>query len=197
MTENRRAIIEKITKEYDKCPYPSPRVSRRGKPRLTVDMSALTAEDIRCRDEFYMSCAIKLARLAAAHGEIPVGALMVCGGEIIAADFNGRESEKNALYHAELAVIDEACRVMGGWRLPGCELYVTLEPCVMCAGGIISARVPRTVYGAADIRAGAMGSTLDVTAIPTSHRPTVVGGVLEEECLELLRDFFAVRRTNK
>ncbi len=197
MTEERRAAVETVIRAYDGCPYPAPRVSRRGKPRLTVDVSTMTERERRLRDEYYMDCALRLARLAAERGEVPVGALMVRENEIIAADFNGRESEKNALYHAELAVIGEACSRLGGWRLPGCELYVTLEPCVMCAGGIISARVPRVVYGCADIRAGAVGSVTDVTLLPTSHRPTVVGGVLEEDCLELLREFFTSRRGNK
>ncbi|MBR6807142.1 MAG: nucleoside deaminase [Clostridia bacterium] len=143
-----------------------------------------------------MSCAIELGRCAASVGEIPVGALIVCGGEIIAADFNGRETEKNALYHAECAVIDKACRALGGWRLPGCELYVTLEPCIMCAGGVISSRLPRVIFGSNDPKGGFFGSVADATAFGLNHKPVITKGILERECGELLREFFQRKREN-
>lgn len=194
MTDERRLLIEEVIKKYGCCPFSAPKVTRRGKPRCTVDFSGISREEIRSRDEFYMRCALELADLAAERGEVPVGAVMVMGDVILAADFNGREEEKNALYHAELAVIGEACRVLGGWRLPGCELFVTLEPCVMCAGGVISARVPRVVYGAADKKAGAMGSVLNVEELPLNHKAITVSGVLREECEEQLRRFFEKKR---
>ena len=195
MTEERRRTIGEIIKKYENCPYPPPKVTRRGKPRTTVDFSGIPAESIVSRDRFYMSCACELADLAADRGEVPVGAVMVMGDRILAADFNGREEEKNALYHAELAVISESCRVLGGWRLPGCELFVTLEPCVMCAGGIVSARVPRVVYGASDKKAGAMGSVLDFNDFPLNHKAVTVSGVMAEECEALLSRFFEKKRS--
>lgn len=194
MNAERKALIESITQKYADCPYPSPRVSRRGKPRLTVDLSCLSDEEVRLRDEFYMSCALELADLAASRGEVPVGAVVVRENEIISADFNGREEEKNALYHAETAAIGEACRVLGGWRLPGCELFVTLEPCIMCAGAIVSSRMPRVVFAAADARAGAVGSVTDICTLPLNHRPTVKSGVLAEKCESQLKAFFESRR---
>lgn len=194
MTSERKAVIQKITDKYNECPYPAPRVSRRAKPRLTVDLSSLSEESLRLRDEFYMSCAAELAQCAAARGDVPVGAVVVCENKIISADFNGREEEKNALYHAETAAIGEACRVLGGWRLPGCELFVTLEPCIMCAGAVVASRMPRVVFGAADKRAGAMGSVTDICALALNHRPEVKSGVLAEKCEALLQDFFRSRR---
>lgn len=193
--DERRELIEAIIKKYALCPYPAPKVTRRGKPRTTVDLSGISSVDVRMRDEFYMSCALELARAAADRGEVPVGAVMVMGERILAADFNGRETEKNALYHAELAVIGKSCEALGGWRLPGCELYVTLEPCTMCAGGIVSARVPRVIWGAADKKAGAMGSVLDVNELPLNHRCAVAQGVLAEKCEALLSEFFEKKRT--
>ena len=194
MTEERRRIIAALTSKYESCPYPSPKVCRRGKPHTTVDFSGISRDDTEARDRFYMSLALELAGLAASRGEVPVGAVMVMGERILAADFNGREEEKNALYHAELSVIAEACRVLGGWRLPGCELFVTLEPCVMCAGGIVSARVPRVVFGARDKKSGAMGSVLDINGTPLNHKALTVGGVLSEESEEILRRFFERKR---
>ncbi len=193
MTE-RQLIINRITENYRECPYPAPATARRGKPHTTVDFRGISKEDIRLRDEFYMSCALELARAAAEMGEIPVGAVVVRGGEILAADFNGRETEKNALYHAECAVIDASCRALGGWRLPGCELYVTLEPCIMCAGAIISSRMPRVIFGAADAKAGFFGSVADAAAMPLNHKPLVVRGILEYECAEVMSRFFEKKR---
>ncbi len=145
-------------------------------------------------DEFYMREAIKLAKIARDEDEVPVGALVVRGGEIIARAYNKREQSKCATYHAEIVAIEEACRVMGGWRLPGVTLYVTMEPCVMCAGAIVSARIPRVVYGTRDIRFGAYGSALDLTKVPLNHIPEVTGGILEDETRQMLSEYFKNKR---
>lgn len=146
------------------------------------------------RDEKYMLAAIEQAKIAAEHGEVPVGAVVVYNDEIIAAAYNTREEDKCATSHAELRAIEAACRSRGGWRLFGCELYVTLEPCVMCAGASVNARVDRIVYGASDHRFGALGSALDVMDYPLNHKYEVVSGVLERECRTLLTEFFKTRR---
>ncbi len=139
--------------------------------------------------------AIALAREAAAAGEVPVGAVVVRGEEIVGRGRNRREADKTALAHAELEAIADACRTLGGWRLWQCTLYVTLEPCPMCAGAVINARLPRLVYGAADPKAGSCGSLVDLFSIPYNHHPAVTSGVLADECAQLLRDFFrALRR---
>ena len=137
-----------------------------------------------------MRRAIALAKESAAEGEVPVGAVIVKGGEVVACGRNRRETGKNALLHAEMEAIGRACEALGGWRLWQCELYVTLEPCPMCAGAVISARIPRVVFGARDPKAGSCGSVVDLFALPYNHRPQVVSGVLEEECAALLTDFF-------
>lgn len=191
----RTARIEEILKKYRAVTPPViPAVSRRGKPRMTVDFGGADAEHIAGRDLFYMDAALELASAAAEYGEVPVGALVVRGGDILAADFNGREGAKNALYHAETAVISAACAALGGWRLPGCELYVTLEPCAMCAGAVVSARVPRVVFGASDKKAGAYGGRFDLRDAGLNHTPEVVSGVREDEAAELLRRFFSGKR---
>lgn len=141
-----------------------------------------------------MGAALAEAEQAAALGEVPVGAVIAKDGEIIASAHNTRETEKNALHHAELLAIDAACKKLGGWRLWQCELFVTLEPCPMCSGGIINSRIRRVVYGAADTKAGCCGSVTDLFALPYNHRPACEGGVLEEECAQLLRDFFRALR---
>lgn len=148
-------------------------------------------------DEYYMEKAIELARRAEEIDEVPVGALVVLNGEIIAEAYNTRESTKCATHHAELLAIEEACRVMGGWRLPGVTLYVTMEPCAMCAGAIINARIPRVVYGTRDIRFGAFGSALDLAKIPLNHTPEVVGGILEEQTRTILTEYFRKKRGRK
>ena len=150
--------------------------------------------DIIKDDEYFMREAIALAREAEAIDEVPVGALIVRDGEIIARAYNTRQTSKCATHHAEVLAIEEACRVMGGWRLPGVTLYVTMEPCVMCAGAIINARVPRVVYGAPDMRFGAFGSALDLVKVPLNHTPEVVGGVLREECANILSEYFKKKR---
>ncbi len=146
------------------------------------------------KDEKFMAAALKLARRAAEVGEVPVGAVVVYDGRIIAAAHNRRESDRCATAHAELLAISEACRARGGWRLFGCELYVTLEPCVMCAGAAVNARLDRVVYGASDIRFGALGSAVDVNSIGLNHKYEVCGGVLGSECRELLQEFFRRKR---
>ncbi len=149
-------------------------------------------------DEEFMNRALTLAQQAADEGEVPVGALVVRDGVVIGHGRNRRELGKNALAHAEIEAIDMACRTLGGWRLSGCDLYVTLEPCPMCAGAIINARIDRVIQGAVDPKAGSCGSVVDLFALPYNHRPQLVRGVLEEECSEMLRRFFrSLRRTRK
>lgn len=153
--------------------------------------------DEKGRDEYYMSLALEEAKKAAAAGEVPVGAVIVRGDEVIAKAFNLRECRKNALCHAETLAIDRACDALGGWRLPGCELYVTLECCPMCAGACVNSRIERVVYGAKDPKAGALGSVADITSLPLNHRFEVKSGVLENECSALLSDFFARLRKKR
>jgi tRNA(adenine34) deaminase len=148
-------------------------------------------------DEQFMRRALELAQQAAEEGEVPVGAVIVKDGEIIAEGRNRRESGKNALCHAELEAIGKACRVLGGWRLWQCELFVTLEPCPMCAGAVINARIPRVVFGAYDPKAGSCGSVVNLFNFPYNHKPEVSGGVLEKECAGLLTEFFKNLRKNK
>jgi len=142
------------------------------------------------RDEFFMARALTLANQAALLGEVPVGAVVVMDGEIVAEAYNRRELDKNALAHAELLAIDKACAKLGGWRLHKCDLYVTLEPCPMCAGAIVNARIRRVIVGAKDAKAGAMGSLMNVNFYPLNHHPAVEFGVLERECADILREFF-------
>ena len=141
-------------------------------------------------DRIFMEEALKLAREAAAEGEVPVGCVIVRGNEIVGRGRNRREKDKSALAHAELEAIGEACRKLGGWRLWECTLYVTLEPCSMCAGAIINARIPRVVYGAEDPKCGACGGVCDLFSMRFNHHPVVEKGLLEEECSALLQDFF-------
>jgi tRNA(adenine34) deaminase len=145
--------------------------------------------------ERMMGLALERAREAETHDDVPIGALIARDGEVLAAAGNERELRADPTAHAELLAIRAAAEALGGWRLPGTTLYVTLEPCAMCAGAIVLARIPTVVFGAADPKAGAAGSVLDVLAEPAlNHHPEVVAGVLEEECAALLRDFFATRR---
>lgn len=141
-------------------------------------------------DAVYMDEALALAREAAADGEVPVGCVIVRGNEIVGRGRNRRETAKTALGHAEIEAIADACRNLGGWRLWDCTLYVTLEPCPMCAGAIVNARIPKVVYGAADEKAGSCGSVCDLFSMEYNHHPQVVSGVREEECAQLLRQFF-------
>ena len=141
-------------------------------------------------DRFYMEEALKLARQAAAEGEVPVGCVIVRNGQIVGRGRNRRETEKTALSHAELEAIADACATLGGWRLWDCTLYVTLEPCPMCAGAIINARIPRVVFGAKDPKCGACGSVCDLFSMNFNHHPQANSGIMEEECASLLAEFF-------
>jgi tRNA(adenine34) deaminase len=146
-------------------------------------------------DERLMRMAIDHARAAAEHGDVPIGALIARHGEPLVAAGNERELRRDPTAHAELLAIRAAAEALGGWRLPETTLYVTLEPCAMCAGAIVLARIPSVVFGAADPKAGAAGSVLDVLGEPAlNHRPEVAGGLLGEDCAELLREFFGARR---
>ena len=148
--------------------------------------------------ESLMALAIERARAAEEHDDVPIGAVVARAGEPLAAAGNERELRRDPTAHAEILAIRAAAEALGGWRLPGTTLYVTLEPCAMCAGAIVLARIPTVVYGAPDPKAGAAGSVLDVLHEPAlNHRPQVVGGVLEDECAALLRDFFASRRNGE
>lgn len=149
------------------------------------------------QDLRFMQAALCAARNAAAIGEVPVGAVVVRGDEVVSTGFNRRETGRSALLHAEVEAIAGACAKLGGWRLWECELYVTLEPCPMCAGAIINARIARLIYGAADPKAGCCGSVLDLFSAPFNHHPQIAGGVLAEECAALLRDFFRAKRQQK
>ena len=145
-------------------------------------------------DEIFMKEAINLAREAERIDEVPVGAVAVRDGKIIAEAFNTRESSKCATHHAEILAIERACAALGGWRLPGVTLYVTMEPCAMCAGAIINARIERVVYGAKDFRFGAFGSALDLNEAGLNHKPEVVGGVMGDECADMLSTYFKNKR---
>jgi len=145
-------------------------------------------------DEHYMRLALQEAEKAAACGEIPVGAVIVKDDAVIATSHNLRETARDATAHAEILCIREANRKFGGWRLTGCTLYVTLEPCPMCAGAILNARLDRVVFGAYDSRAGSFGSLINLASYPYNHRPDLTGGVLEEEAKALMVTFFKGRR---
>ncbi len=149
------------------------------------------------KDTEFMRRALAEAKKAYAIGEVPVGAVVVYNGKIIATGYNKREKNKMATAHAELMAIEEACRVLGGWRLSGCTLYVTLEPCPMCAGAIVNSRLDRVVYGAADSAAGCVGSVINFNAYPFNHAFDVTSGVCADQCRELLRDFFSLQRQKK
>ncbi len=147
------------------------------------------------RDDYFMRMALREAERALEHDDVPIGAVLVRDGELVAAAHNERELRQDPTAHAEIIALREAARLAGSWRLLDTVLYVTLEPCAMCAGAIVLARVPRVVYGASDPKAGACGSVLDVLGEPRlNHRPEVAGGLLALECGEMLSEFFASRR---
>ncbi|HEX8648226.1 MAG TPA: tRNA adenosine(34) deaminase TadA [Thermoleophilaceae bacterium] len=147
------------------------------------------------RDEYFMRLALREAERAAEHDDVPIGCVIAHEGEVLAAAGNERELRDDPTAHAEVLAIREAGRVLGSWRLSGTVMYVTLEPCAMCAGAIVLGRVPRVVFGATDPKAGAAGSVFDVLAEPRlNHRPEVAGGLLGDESAALLRSFFAARR---
>ena len=141
-------------------------------------------------DREFMMQALELAKEAAAEGEVPVGCVITRNGEVVGRGRNRRERGKSALCHAELEAIGQACETLGGWRLWECTLYVTLEPCPMCAGAIINARIPRVVYGAGDAKAGSCGSVCNLFDMAYNHHPKVESGLMEEECASILKDFF-------
>jgi len=142
-------------------------------------------------DEFFMKLALAQAKRALRYGEVPVGAVLVLNGEVVSKAYNYRERGRNALYHAEMRAIDRACRKLSSWRLCDCDIYVTLEPCPMCAGAMVNARLRRVVFGACDPKAGAFGSVTDINEMRLNHKVEAAGGVLERECGELLSDFFS------
>lgn len=144
--------------------------------------------------ENYMAQALALARRAARLGEIPVGAVVVKDGQVIGRGFNRRETDRDATAHAEVLAIREACQALGTWRLGGCTLFVTLEPCPMCTGAILQSRIDRVVFGAFDPKAGCCGSLLSLTEEEFDTHPAIYGGVLEEACSSILKDFFAALR---
>ncbi|MBO5870713.1 MAG: tRNA adenosine(34) deaminase TadA [Clostridia bacterium] len=145
-------------------------------------------------DNYFMKRAIARAKSAAKCGEVPIGAVIIKDGEIIATGRNMRESKRNALHHAEIIAIDRACKKLGAWRLTDCTLYVTMEPCPMCAGAIVNSRIKRVVYGCYDQKAGALGTVFNLSEYPLNHKYEVVGGILEKECAALLSDFFSELR---
>lgn len=151
-------------------------------------------------DDFdYMRRAIELAQIAASCGEVPVGAVVVrdSDGAILGTGYNRRELDARPTAHAELIAIEAAAKERGSWRLHGCTLYVTLEPCPMCAGAIINARISRVVFGAYDEKAGSIASVQSMFSLPYNHKPAVTGGLLEDDCRELLQDFFTALRDRR
>lgn len=147
------------------------------------------------KDLYYMKASLELARLALDIGEVPVGALIIDkNGEVISKAYNLRENKKNAVAHAEVLAIKQACEALGDWRLSGCTLYVTLEPCPMCTGAIVNSRIKRVVFGAYDMQAGCCGSVANFNAYPFNHSFEITGGVMEDECRELLTVFFDKKR---
>jgi tRNA(adenine34) deaminase len=159
-----------------------------------VNEENMSSGEKNTTDEYFMKRALELAKAAAEIDEVPVGAVAVKDGKIIAVGSNMREHSKLATHHAEIICIENACRALGGWRLPGVTLYVTMEPCVMCAGAIVNARIERVVYGAKDFRFGAFGSLVDIPSVGLNHFFRVEGGVLGEECAAVLSEYFKAKR---
>lgn len=147
--------------------------------------------------EAMMRLALAQAHIAYREKEAPIGAVICRNGEIISFGHNRRENARNALLHAEIEAISGACKALGGWRLDGCELFVTLEPCPMCAGAIINSRIAAVIFGASDPKAGVCGSVLDLFSYRFNHKPVVLKGVLENECSSLLKSFFSELRAKK
>ena len=149
-------------------------------------------------EEKFMREALRQAKRAALLGEMPVGAVIVRDGEIISRAYNRRETKKNALYHAEITAIERACKKLGGWRLPRCEMYVTLEPCPMCAGAILNSRIEHIYYGASDEKSGCCGSKINLLDMNLcNYTVTVTGGILENECRDIIKKFFRNLREGK
>ena len=145
-------------------------------------------------DKKFMMEAISLAKEAGEMGEVPVGAVIVKNGKIIARGKNEREAKQNALSHAEIEAINNACKNTGSWRLEDCEMYVTLEPCPMCAGAIINSRIKTLIFGAYDSKMGSIDSVINLCDLPYNHKVEVYGGIMEDECLDLLKNFFRTLR---
>lgn len=141
-------------------------------------------------DSYFMSEAIKLAWMAYCEEEVPVGAVVTKNNNIVAVGRNRRETKKNALCHAEIEAINNACKVLGGWRLWECDIFVTLEPCPMCAGAIINSRIKRVAFGATDLKSGSCGSVINLFEKNYNHKPEIKSGILKEECTQLLTSFF-------
>lgn len=148
-------------------------------------------------EEKMMNKALELANECLEENEVPVGAVVCRNGKIVGAGRNRRENGKNALFHAEIEAIDNACKHLGGWRLWECEMFVTLEPCPMCAGAIINSRIKKVTFGAYDKKNGACGSVIDLFSLPFNHKPDMKGGFMEEECSKILSDFFSDLRSKK
>ncbi len=150
-------------------------------------------------DSLYMKKALELAKKAYDMGEAPIGAVVVkkSTGQIVGEGYNRRETDRSPLAHAEIIAIEEAAKTLGGWRLIDCELYVTLEPCPMCAGAIINSRIERVIYGAEDKKAGSLSSVINLFELPYNHKPQITSGVLQEECSQILSDFFKELRIKK
>ena len=160
-------------------------------------MNTFDAGQRKQYDEHFMRLALEAAKRAGEMGEVPIGAVIVHNGEVVATGYNTRETKKNGLHHAEIIAISNACEKLGGWRLHECEMFVTLEPCPMCAGAIINTRIKRVVFGAFDSKAGSCGSVVNLFAMGYNHTPELKSGVLSDECSEILKDFFRKVRNNK
>jgi len=150
----------------------------------------MTPKEQKAFDEEMMAIALKEAKTALLEGEAPIGAVIVKDGEVVSTGRNTRETKKTALGHAEIEAIAKACEKLGSWRLSGCTMYVTLEPCPMCAGAIINARIDRVVYGAKDDKAGSMGTLIDLSKVNFNHNPRLTAGIMAKESAELLSEFF-------
>jgi len=150
----------------------------------------MTPKEQKAFDEEMMAIALKEAKTALLEGEAPIGAVIVKDGEVVSTGRNTRETKKTALGHAEIEAIAKACEKLGSWRLSGCTMYVTLEPCPMCAGAIINARIDRVVYGAKDDKAGSMGTLIDLSKVNFNHNPRLTAGIMTKESAELLSEFF-------
>jgi tRNA(adenine34) deaminase len=184
--------MHKRTRTQQSCERAAPRARTVRSPAAGGRM---TQTAFFPRDEYFMRLALREAERAVEHDDVPIGAVVVAGGEVLAAARNERELRGDPTAHAELLALREASAKLGSWRLLDTVLYVTLEPCAMCAGAVVLARMPRVVFGADDPKAGAAGSVLNVLAEPRlNHRPAVAGGLLAEESADLLRSFFASRR---
>jgi len=145
----------------------------------------------------FMEIALMEARIAQKNGEVPIGAVVVCSGAVISASHNLRETNKNALHHAEILAISAACEKLCSWRLENCDLYVTLEPCPMCAGAIMQARIKNVYFGAYDKNTGCFGTVADFSTLQLPHKISVFGGIMEDECTKIIKDFFEELRSIK